>query len=409
MRLTQYIVNKRHKHPAFMGSKLCSTLLLFIIIHGPGLCQRNMVPNSSFESIKACPVTMNQVKLCERWFPFGTADPSPDLFHSCAEEGLMSVPSNIFGQQEAHSGGSYIGLIAYLTSKSGKGWRVPANHREYAMVQLTKPLVKGNSYYAEMWVSLAENCEFSINSLGMMFTEDLPGFNWMAMDLGYYKPQVQSDPSVLLANVGEWVKVSGTFVANGNELALTIGNFTADKNIQIKKTGRKYAFGVDKRIPKQLRPMIAYYFIDDVKVTPVDPNEPIIEVPVVATKEEDDYFGPAEVGKKFVLDHIYFEFDKSVLLQSSFAELDKLIDYMNKNIRIKIEIEGHTDNIGSYDYNAKLSNERAKAVADYLIQKGVNEFRVDHRGYGSTQPRVSNATPEGRAQNRRVEFLILEN
>lgn len=368
-----------------------------------------MVPNPSFETVRTCPVTMDQVKFCEGWFPFGTADPSPDLFHACAEKGFMGIPTNIFGDQKAHSGDAYVGFIAYLTSKSGKGWRVPSNHREFMMVQLTKPLIKGNSYYAEMWVNLADNCEFAINSLGMLFTEDLPGFNWMAMDLGYYKPQVNSDPKVMLNKQNEWVKVSGTFVAKGNELALSIGNFNADKTIKTQKTKRKYEFGIDTRVPKKLRPLIAYYFIDDIKVIPVDPNESIYADPIVVKEREEDYFGPAEVGTKFVLENIFFEFDKSVLLESSFAELQRLIDYMNSNKRIKIEIEGHTDNIGTFQYNKRLSSERAKAVSDYMISKGINEFRVDFKGYGGAQPRVSNDAPEGRALNRRVEFIVIEN
>ena len=221
---------------------ICRSLfsISIVILSCSVVTGQNMVPNSGFEQIKACPISMNQIKFCDGWFPFGTADPTPDFFHSCADGGLMSVPRNIFGVQKAHSGNGYAGLITYLTSKSGRGVRVPANHREFIMVQLTKPLVKGHEYYAEMWVNLADNCEYSTNSLGMYFTENLPGFNWMAMDLGYYKAQVNSSIDTLLKNNQDWMKISGTFIAKGNELALTIGNFNADKNILVEKTGRKY-------------------------------------------------------------------------------------------------------------------------------------------------------------------------
>ena len=93
---------------------------------------------------------MNQLTFTKAWFPFGTADPSPDLFHACAYGNMVGIPINIFGTQKPRTGKAYTGLITYLTSKSGKAWKVPANHREFIMVQLTKPLIKGNSYYAEM-------------------------------------------------------------------------------------------------------------------------------------------------------------------------------------------------------------------------------------------------------------------
>jgi len=373
---------------------------------------QNMVTNPSFEEMKNCPFTMNQLKFTKAWFPFGTADPSPDLFHECSYGTMVGIPINVFGTQKARTGSAYAGLITYLTSKSGKTWKLPANHREFLMVQLTKPLIKGNSYYAEMWVNLAENCEFATNSFSMYFTKDLPHIDWQAMDLGYYKPQIQSHPDSLMEDIDGWMKVSGTFVAKGDELALTIGNFVSDKNLKVKKTKRKFPVSKKDKMPKNLQPMISYYFIDDVKVTPLDPNEPIYPQELLVEKDtsDTDYFGPAHVGKKFILNNIQFDFDQAVLLESSYDELDKLYDYMLENRRIKIEIEGHTDNKGTEEYNLKLSTQRAKAVADYLIKsRGLNEFRVDYKGFGSSSPIVSNETPEGQAINRRVEFVIVEN
>lgn len=371
---------------------------------------QNMVVNPSFEEINNCPYTMNQLKFAKNWFPFGTADPSPDLFHSCDYNGPMGVPKNIFGNQKARTGKAYIGMITYLTSKSGKGWKFPANHREYIMVQLTKPLVAGNNYYAEMWVNLSENCEFAINSIGMYFTKDLPYLDWQALNLGYYKPQVNSNLETLIEDLNKWVKVSGTFIAKGDELALTIGNFYSDTKITIKKTKRKFPYQNEK-IPKNQRPQIAYYFIDDVKVQPVDPNEPIYPEEILVRKNTttvDDYFGPVIIGKKVILQNVYFKFDKADFLPDSYAELDKLYDYLKQNKHIKIQIDGHTDKMGTDEYNIKLSFQRAKAVYDYLKWKGINEYRLEYKGYGSSLPIVANDSDENRAINRRVEFKILE-
>ncbi|MFY0626862.1 MAG: OmpA family protein [Reichenbachiella sp.] len=384
-------------------------IALVLIVHLSYGQDRNMVINPSFEEIWNCPFTMNQLKFVKSWFPFGTADPSPDFFNACAKDSFMGIPHNMFGTQEARTGDSYVGLISYLTSKSGQGWKVPANHREFVMVQLTKPLVKGNQYYGEFWVNLADKCEFSIDQIGMRFTKDMPSFDWQAMDLGYYKAQINSEKEKLLDDNEGWVKVSGTFTAKGDELALTIGTFVADGDLTIKKTKRKFLNGKDNKIPKHLQPMIAYYFIDDVKVTPVDVNESIFPEPVASAVEVAEYFGPAEIGKKFTLQNIYFEFDKARLLRGSFLELNKLLDYLERHPRVKIQIEGHTDNVGSREYNDKLSTARAKAVLDFLVAKGINEFRLEYKGFGSRQPIVPNTTPKNQALNRRVEFLILQN
>lgn len=115
-----------------------------------------------------------------------------------------------------------------------------------------------------------------------------------------------------------------------------------------------------------------------------------------------------KVGKKVVLNNILFETGKSILTASSYAELDRLLNIMNDNAEMKIEISGHTDKTGSEPINYKLSGDRAKAVVEYLVQKGIDRTRMEYKGFGSLQPVTENATPQGRAKNRRVEFKILE-
>ncbi len=114
------------------------------------------------------------------------------------------------------------------------------------------------------------------------------------------------------------------------------------------------------------------------------------------------------VGKKVVLNNILFETGKSILTAGSYKELDRLLNIMNENAQMKIEISGHTDKTGSEPINFKLSEARAKAVVEYLIEKGIDHSRLEFRGYGSLQPISDNTTSAGRAKNRRVEFKILE-
>jgi outer membrane protein OmpA-like peptidoglycan-associated protein len=113
------------------------------------------------------------------------------------------------------------------------------------------------------------------------------------------------------------------------------------------------------------------------------------------------------VGAKVVLENIFFESGNAVLKTESFHQLDQVVSFMESNASLRMEISGHTDNVGSLKTNTSISQKRAEAVVAYLVQKGIAASRLDAKGYAFSQPIDSNATPEGRAKNRRVEFKIL--
>lgn len=123
---------------------------------------------------------------------------------------------------------------------------------------------------------------------------------------------------------------------------------------------------------------------------------------------KDILLNKLEVGTKIVLNNIFFDFNKATLTEESVAELDRVYKLLDETPSLKIEMSGHTDNIGSASYNQKLSEERAKAVVDYLVRKGIANDRLTFMGYGMTQPVASNDTEEGRQQNRRTEFKVVE-
>ena len=106
---------------------------------------------------------------------------------------------------------------------------------------------------------------------------------------------------------------------------------------------------------------------------------------------------------------ILFAFSKSDLSDSAKKNLNNLATILNNNPNTNIEIQGHTDSRGTEEYNMGLSLRRANAVRDYLISQGIDGKRMTVKGYGETAPAYSNDTPEGMAQNRRVEFLITAN
>lgn len=108
------------------------------------------------------------------------------------------------------------------------------------------------------------------------------------------------------------------------------------------------------------------------------------------------------------VDAINFDFSKSTIKSESYEYLDKLATTLIRSNR-RIEVKGHTDNVGSEDFNMNLSRERAEAVVDYLVSKGVDRNKLTYSYYGMSRPLSDNDTEEGRAMNRRVEFTILNN
>lgn len=117
---------------------------------------------------------------------------------------------------------------------------------------------------------------------------------------------------------------------------------------------------------------------------------------------------PIVVGNSIVLRNVFFETDSYALKNESKLELNKVVELLRANPGIRVEIGGHTDNTGSAEYNLKLSENRAKSVADYLISASVFKGRIISKGYGMDKPVAENESEEGRSQNRRTELKILE-
>ena len=113
-------------------------------------------------------------------------------------------------------------------------------------------------------------------------------------------------------------------------------------------------------------------------------------------------------SKTFVLENCTFETGKATLQPESFTVLDELVAYLVRKEDQRIEIGGHTDNVGKAASNLKLSMDRATAVMEYLISKGISPERLTAKGYGMSEPVEENNTAEGRAQNRRTEVKVLD-
>ena len=176
------------------------------------------------------------------------------------------------------------------------------------------------------------------------------------------------------------------------ELGIAYSDKKTGKYQIILPYGRKYSFLAQKK----------GYF-------PISENIDVTDLEEFAEVTNDLELAPVEVGLVVRLNNIFFDFNKADLLPESFAELNRLVDLMNDNPKLKIEIGGHTDNKGDDAYNQNLSQQRVNSVVNYLKEKGIDEGRFKGVGYGESQPIASNETEEGMQLNRRVEFKILKN
>ncbi|MEO7445610.1 MAG: OmpA family protein [Ferruginibacter sp.] len=138
----------------------------------------------------------------------------------------------------------------------------------------------------------------------------------------------------------------------------------------------------------------------------------MLEIP--ALKANAYYKDPFKVkiqfqpSKTFILQDCNFETGKTNLEPESYAVLDELVAYLKRKEDVRIEVGGHTDNVGKAASNLALSKDRAQAVMDYLIAKGIDPARLEAKGYGMTVPVEDNNSEEGRAQNRRTEIKVLD-
>ena len=334
---------------------------------------KNLVPNGSFENYRK---KSGSIKQAIPWQQIASVD-----FY---QEPISNDTSRFKG---ARTGSCYAGL------------RFQKKYKEFVQVKFAEPLHRGTTYEYEMYVRLAFWSNASLKSFGALFTK-----------IGY-KSQGDVVRSALIDSVSkkgsfingyQWFKISGKYIADGGEKYLTIGNFAPNvKKDMVRMNVFKFGF-------KE-----AYYFIDDISL--IKAKEPIekVKVEIVGSfnAEQDSVLEvkkDVKVGEKIALKNIFFENGRYYLLPESYSELNKLAQYLLRNPHMEVQINGHSDNVGSKNKNQKISEQRAREVFEYLIKKGVQN-KMYFKGYGSLMPIASNDNDIDRAKNRRVEFEIIKN
>ncbi|MEM9919144.1 MAG: OmpA family protein [Bacteroidota bacterium] len=345
----------------------------------------NLVPNPGFEDLRrALPPNDLDGSLAFRNSIAKWASPTkatPDLhFFDYVEAAGEDAPRS----------GNAVAAILTHNPRSKRSH----TYREYIQTKLEKTLTKGQEYYFEVWVKRASNAQMASNNIGVIVRPD-PIIRQEWRPILHVRPVVEQR-QIINRYKREWIKVSGTFKAAGGERFLIIGNFHNNQTTKLVD-----ASDLGKQSFRQ-----SYYLLDDVglyqsKTLPPPEPEPVSEVETLENMV-------VRVGQTIQLDRIYFETAKWRLLSASFEELNQLVGLMAKRPGMKIAIHGHTDDRGSDVYNQQLSENRAKAVHQYLLEHGIPQERIGFEGFGESTPIASNDTAEGRQLNRRVEFTVLE-
>jgi len=344
---------------------------------------QNLVKNPSFETFINCPKKLgNLADDVSNWAT--PTEGSTDYFNGCSQ--AMGTPKNFNGEQPANFGVGYVGFYFYA----------PDDYREYIQATLGQTLIRGELYTVSFYLSLAERSDYAIKEFGIQFTENPLAVATTKNLSRRHRSKISGDTSNFLeivqddfyADKEEWMLVEKEFRANGTENYMLIGNFQNNDRTQKLRTKRNITKG-------------AYYYLDMVSVVPLNSKVHLAGANLVD-------------GKSFQLDSIHtfknilFRFDTAELLPKSKTELDEIEAYLSLRATLKIEISGHTDAMGNKKYNKLLSENRAKAVARYLMEKGIDSTRISYQGFGSEEPLMQNATSVGRQSNRRVEFRITE-
>ncbi|MGB3870155.1 MAG: OmpA family protein [Flavobacteriales bacterium] len=363
----------------------------------------NLVPNPGFEEFKRVPCVWTQQarkfneEVMVSWS--SPTETTPDLFTTQADADCWTHPAKRTDGKASPRGGTAMAGIKIW----GKG-NTPTFWHEYLQVPLPEALEAGTRYVVECWALRANFSEQASNNIGL-YLSSVPVKTRDNLPL-YYTPHVNADEMV---KGTRWKKVSGVIEAKGDERYLLIGNFYSDEATLHEQQERGERG--------------AYYFIDDVNVriaplgadvTPrpkesTPPAPKVIVADHASTKDvELPRVEPPPVGKSIRLDNIGFEFAKATLTPESTKELDQLADMMIDYPNMRIEVEGHTDDIGSDASNLTLSRDRAQAVVDFLRNRKVEKERITSKGYGETKPLVPNDSEANRALNRRVEFRVTD-
>lgn len=357
--------------------------LMPIFIFGTAVCgfsQTNLVRNPSFEEYNHLPQYIGDAPGAIKYWNFANDNGSGDYYHVNAGFAYRTT-ENYFGGEEPHSGLAYAGFC------------VTPIYREFLSSELVTPLEKGKQYEFTMYISNGDKEDVSyVKEISVMFLSR----SWVlqnGLKMGL-PPQIVFYQDTGFTQSNGWQKLTARYTAKGTEKWIYIGahEWECDTCKSVPGTPRTespWIYGGDKKV------LQAHYYVDDVSI--VEVNETSAPVDTITT---------FNTGVVYAFSNIHFKTNSALLEEGTQPVLDPILNYLKSNGDISVLISGHTDSIGTTVNNYNLSVARAEAVKKYFIDHGIPGERISTKGFGESQPVAPNSTEEGRAENRRVEFLF---
>ncbi len=280
------------------------------------------------------------------------------------------------------------------------------DYSEYIQGEFITPLIEGKKYCLRTSLTLCSYSKYTADRLAFYFSSTPVHVD--SKNESTFLPQVTF--SDLPTENSQFTTMCDFFTAAGGEKSITIGRFSSPDNLSITKRENipQSLFGLEKA---------AYYLIDNVELLEIEDSLECIckreSLPgnTVSNKSKEIFetdLNKLKQGIPVVLENVNFEFNSFKLLESADNILNTLYKYLNDNPDLIISIEGHTDDVGTEEYNLELSINRARSVYNWLINKGIDAKRLRFSGFGKSRPFYNHPDEKYRALNRRVEIRIIK-
>ncbi len=369
-------------------------------IYLPVTIGKNLIINPDFYFFYYKPVliTYHGDTRIEDWIPYWTTPGlyTPDYLSDLRYIDVFSY-SYIFDMPLPEKF-NYVGIALYKESDP---------YSEYIQGKLISPLIKGKIYCLRTSINFCSYSKYSVNRLAFYLSASPVSVN--------YKNESKFSPQIIFSGLPvenkHFTTLCDYFIADGGEQFITVGRFTGPENMNpiLREVYVQGLFGLEKA---------SYYLFDNIELFEIQDtsecNCRIDVLPIIPKRNIPEVLYETDLNKlkqgiPVILENVNFEFDRYTLLPASGDILKTLLTYLQNNPEIKISIEGHTDDIGTEQYNDELSINRARSVYNWLINKGINSARLSFTGFGKSRP-IFNEKDEGhRALNRRVEVRIIKN
>lgn len=350
---------------------------------------------------------------------------APRAWSDCGFKGESAPdiqPSGIFSvTKPASNGNTYLGLVV----RDNDTW-------ESVGQELSKPLEKGKCYSfsialcrSELYVSISRLSDQTTNYTtpaklriyggnSLCERKELLAESPLIANTRWQDYNFKLEPSknYTFLILEAYYKTPTLIPYNGN---LLVDNFSDIKVSVCKESSVQENVAQTEKKPEMVVVKAETIKVDNKDTNIVKPKEGT-QSPTVATEPKDIIENASisnlkrselKKGQTLRIDKIFFEMDKSIFTKESYQFLNDIVDFMKENPDISIEVGGHSNGLCTDEYCIKISTDRAKAVVDYLVGKGISRSRLTYKGYGKKSPLASNETVEGRRKNQRVELKII--